>query len=39
VSIRDRDQAMTVCTVTEPALLASLLDDQAGQSGADLISA
>jgi adenylate cyclase len=29
VSIRGRDQAMTVCTVTEPALLASLLDEQA----------
>ena len=28
VSIRGRDQAMTVCTVTEPALLASLLDEQ-----------
>src|SRR4051812_16533374 len=39
VSIRGRDQAMTVCMVTEPALLTSLLDDQAGQSGAELISA
>jgi hypothetical protein len=39
VPIRGRDQAMTVCTVTEPALLASLLDDQPGQSGAELISA
>lgn len=29
VSIRGRDQAMTVCTVTEPTLLASLLDEQA----------
>jgi adenylate cyclase len=28
VSIRGRDQAMTVCTVTDPALLASLLDEQ-----------
>jgi adenylate cyclase len=28
VSIRGRDQAMTVCTVSEPALLASLLDEQ-----------
>ena len=29
VSIRGRDQAMTVCTVSEPTLLASLLDEQA----------
>src|SRR3954452_13849677 len=28
VSIRGRDQAMTVCTVTEPTLLATLLDEQ-----------
>ena len=29
VSIRGRDQPMTVCTVSEPALLASLLDELA----------
>ena len=29
VSIRGRDQTMTVCTVTEPTLLASLLDEHA----------
>jgi adenylate cyclase len=29
VSIRGRDQPMTVCTVTEPALLATLLEEQA----------
>jgi adenylate cyclase len=29
VSIRGRDQAMAVCTVTDPALLAGLLDEQA----------
>jgi adenylate cyclase len=28
VSIRGRDQTMTVCTVTEPTVLASLLDEQ-----------
>jgi adenylate cyclase len=33
VSIRGRDQAMTVCTVTEPALLASLLVEQAEHPG------
>src|SRR5258705_4918509 len=39
VSIRGRDQAMTVCTVMEPTLLAGLLDEQAGQSGVELTSA
>jgi adenylate cyclase len=34
VSIRGRDQAMTVCTVTDPALLAGLLDEQAEHPGA-----
>jgi adenylate cyclase len=29
VSIRGRDQPMTVCTATDPTLLASLLDEQA----------
>jgi adenylate cyclase len=29
VSIRGRDQAMTICIVTEATLLASLLDEQA----------
>jgi adenylate cyclase len=33
VSIRGRDQAMTICTVTEPALLASLLEEQANHPG------
>jgi adenylate cyclase len=35
VSIRGRDQAMTVCTVTDPALLAGLLDEQAEHPGAE----
>jgi adenylate cyclase len=35
VSIRGRDQAMTVCTVMEPTLLAGLLDEQAGPPGAE----
>jgi len=39
VSIRGRDQAMTVCTVMEPTLLAGLLDEQAGQPGVELTSA
>jgi adenylate cyclase len=30
VSIRGRDQAMTVCTVSDPALLGGLLEEQAG---------
>jgi adenylate cyclase len=29
ISIRGRDQPMSVCTVTDPTLLASLLDEQA----------
>jgi adenylate cyclase len=32
VSIRGRDQAMTVCTATDPTLLASLLDEPPTQS-------
>jgi adenylate cyclase len=39
VSIRGRDQAMTVCTVMEPTLLAGLLDEEAGQPGVELTSA
>src|SRR5712671_6526800 len=30
ISIRGRDQQMTVCTATDPTLLAGLLDEQAG---------
>ena len=39
VSIRGRDQPMTVCTVTEPTLLASLLDQQARLLSAEKMSA
>jgi adenylate cyclase len=39
VSIRGRDQAMTVCTVMEPTLLAGLLDEEARQPGVELTSA
>jgi adenylate cyclase len=39
ISIRGRDQPMTVCTVTDPTLLASLLDEQAGPPRAEQISA
>jgi adenylate cyclase len=39
VSIRGRDQPMTVCTATDPTLLASLLDEQARLLGAEKMSA
>lgn len=39
VSIRGRDQPMTVCAVTDPALLASLLDEQARLLRAEQMSA
>jgi adenylate cyclase len=35
ISIRGRDQAMTVCTVVDPTLLASLLDEQAAPRGTE----
>ena len=35
VSIRGRDQPMTVCTAADPTLLASLLDEQAAASGTE----
>jgi adenylate cyclase len=39
VSIRGRDQPMTVTTATDPTLLASLLDEPAGSANADAMSA
>lgn len=39
VSIRGRDQPMTVCTATDPTLLASLLDEQARSLSAEQMSA
>jgi adenylate cyclase len=39
VSIRGRDQPMTVCTVADPTLLASLLDEQARPLSAEKVSA
>ncbi|MDB5639927.1 MAG: putative adenylate cyclase [Bradyrhizobium sp.] len=39
VSIRGRDQPMTVCTTTDPILLASLLDEQAAPLRAEQMSA
>jgi adenylate cyclase len=39
VSIRGRDQLMTVCTATDPTLLASLLDQQARLLSAEKMSA
>jgi adenylate cyclase len=39
VSIRGRDQPMTVCTTTDPTLLASLLDEQAAPLRAEQMSA
>jgi adenylate cyclase len=39
VSIRGRDQPMTVCTATDPTLLASLLDEQAASLTAEQLSA
>jgi adenylate cyclase len=39
VSIRGRDQPMTVCTVADPTLLASLLDEQARLLSAEKLSA
>lgn len=39
VSIRGRDQAMTVCTAADPTLLASLLDEQARSLRAEQLSA
>jgi adenylate cyclase len=39
VSIRGRDQPMTVCTATDPTLLASLLDEQARLLSAEKMSA
>jgi adenylate cyclase len=35
ISIRGRDQPMSVCTVTDPTLLASLLDEQAASRGTE----
>jgi adenylate cyclase len=35
IPIRGRDQAMTVCTVADPTLLASLLDEQAASRGTE----
>jgi len=39
ISIRGRDQPMRVCTATDPTLLASLLDEQAGPDRAEQMSA
>jgi adenylate cyclase len=39
ISIRGRDQPMRVCTATDPTLLASLLDELAGQARAEQMSA
>lgn len=39
ISIRGRDQPMRVCTATDPTLLASLLDEQAGPARAEQMSA
>jgi adenylate cyclase len=39
VSIRGRDQPMTVRTAADPTLLASLLDEQAGPLRAEQMSA
>jgi adenylate cyclase len=39
VSIRGRNQPMTVCPVTDPTLLASLLDEQARLLRAEQMSA
>src|SRR6266404_1005521 len=39
VSIRGRDQPMTVCTATDPTRLASLLGEQAGVLSAEKMSA
>jgi adenylate cyclase len=38
VSIRGRDQVMTVCTATDPTLLAGLLDEEAGSHRAEQMS-
>jgi adenylate cyclase len=39
VSIRGRDQPMTVCTAADPTVLASLLDEQARLLSAEQMSA
>ena len=39
ISIRGRDQPMSVCTATDPTLLASLLDELAGPARAEQMSA
>jgi adenylate cyclase len=39
VSIRGRDQPMTVCTAADPTLLAGLLDEAAGSHRAEQMSA
>ena len=39
ISIRGRDQPMSVCTATDPTLLSSLLDEQAGVHSAERMSA
>jgi adenylate cyclase len=39
ISIRGRDQPMSVCTATDPTLLASLLDELAGPTRAEQMSA
>jgi adenylate cyclase len=39
VSIRGRDQPMTVCTAADPTLLAGLLDEAAGSPRAEQMSA
>jgi adenylate cyclase len=39
VSIRGRDQPMTVCMAADPTLLASLLDEQARLLSAEKMSA
>jgi len=39
ISIRGRDQPMSVCTATDPTLLASLLDEQAAPLRAEQMSA
>jgi adenylate cyclase len=39
VSIRGRDQPMTVCTAADPTLLAGLLDEEAGSHRAEQMSA
>jgi adenylate cyclase len=39
VSIRGRDQLMTVCTATDPTLLAGLLDEEAGSDRSEQMRA